>query len=92
MQRAVLGETDRDWMMQTGTLPGDRPFTAIQEIQADRAALELLARAGYAMEPLVEVWHGLAETTRPPCRWPSSIRRARSAGRRPRTSCVGSAA
>jgi len=61
VQRAVLGETDRDWMMQTGTLPGDRPFTAIQEIQADRAALELLARAGYAMEPLVEVWHGLAE-------------------------------
>lgn len=61
-QQAALGETDRDRMMQTGTLPGDRPYSTIEEIHADRAALELLARAGYSMEALVQVWQGLAET------------------------------
>ena len=33
----------------------------MQEIHADRAALELMARAGYPMEALVDVWRRLAE-------------------------------
>lgn len=49
-------------MKKTGTLPGAHPYSGLQEIQADRAALELLARAGYEMDALVEVWQRLAES------------------------------
>jgi hypothetical protein len=61
VRQAALGETERDRMKQTGTLPGDMPYSTKEEIQADRAALELLARAGYSMEALVEVWQDLGE-------------------------------
>lgn len=61
LKRAALGESAGDYMIETGSLPGFRPYAAKQEIQADRAALEILARAGYDMAALVEVWRRLAE-------------------------------
>ena len=61
LRRALLGEGEKDEMKKAGILPGARPYTVMQEIQADRAALELLARADYPMEALVEVWRRLAE-------------------------------
>ncbi len=59
---ASLDQEAWNEMKKTGTLPGSHPYSGQQEIQADRAALELLARAGYEMEALVEVWQRLAET------------------------------
>lgn len=61
LRRALLGEDEKDEMKKAGILPGARPYTVMQEIQADRAALELLARADYPMGALVEVWRRLAE-------------------------------
>lgn len=58
---ALLGEEEKNEMKKAGILPGTRPYTAMQEIHADRAALELMARADYPMEALVDVWHRLAE-------------------------------
>jgi hypothetical protein len=58
---ALLREDDKNEMKKVGTMPGTRPYSELQEIQADRAALELLARADYSMEALVEVWRRLAE-------------------------------
>ncbi len=58
---ALLGEEERNEMKKAGILPGIRPYTAMQEFHADRAALELMARADYPMEGLVDVWHRLAE-------------------------------
>jgi len=61
LKRASLDEESRDEMKKSGSLPGARTHTELQEIQADRAALELLARADYPMEALVEVWQRLAD-------------------------------
>ena len=58
---ALLGEEKKSEMMKAGIWPGSRPYTAKQEFHADRAALELRARAGYPMEALVDVWRRLAE-------------------------------
>jgi len=58
---ALLDADKKTEMKQAGLLPGARAYSAMQEIQADRAALELMARADYPMESLVEVWHRLAE-------------------------------
>jgi len=58
---ALLGEEKKSEMMKAGIWPGSRPYTAKQEFHADRAALELMARAGYPMEALVDVWRRLAE-------------------------------
>lgn len=62
LMTASLDQDAWNEMKKTGTLPGAHPYTGMQEIQADRAALELLARAGYSMDALVEVWQRLAET------------------------------
>jgi hypothetical protein len=58
---AVLDEDEKSELKKVGDFPGTRAFTPEQEMDADRAALELMARAGYPMEVLVEVWHRLVE-------------------------------
>jgi hypothetical protein len=62
LETASLDEGTRDERKKSGSLPGAQIYTEMQEIQADRAALELLARADYPMEALAEVWQRLAET------------------------------
>jgi Peptidase family M48 len=61
LQRVSLSDMDRNDMKDLGTLPGVHPYSEQEEIQADRAALELLVRADYRMDALIEVWQRLAK-------------------------------
>lgn len=61
LRLVFLGEDDKDEMKRAGISPEARPYRVEQEIQADRAALELLARADYDLEALVDVWQRLAD-------------------------------
>ncbi|MCG8324761.1 MAG: M48 family metalloprotease, partial [Thiotrichales bacterium] len=58
---ALLDEEEKANLRKVGALPGFRAYSLAQEMQADRAALELMARADYPLEVLVEVWHSLVE-------------------------------
>lgn len=62
LMTASLDQEAWNEMKKTGTLPGAHPYSGMQEVEADRAALELLARADYPMDALVGVWQRLAET------------------------------
>ena len=59
LRLAFLGNDEVDARKRAGTLPGALAYTKEQEIEADRVALELLARAGYPLEVLGEVWDHL---------------------------------
>jgi predicted Zn-dependent protease len=59
-----MDEREKSEMRKVGDLPGTRPYSTEQEMHADRVALEFMARAGYPMEGLVEVWHRLVEADR----------------------------
>ncbi len=61
LRLVFLGEDDKNEMKRAGISPEARPYRVEQEIQADRAALELLARADYYLEALVDVWQRLAD-------------------------------
>lgn len=61
---ALMDEREKSEMRKVGDLPGTRPYSTEQEMHADRVALEFMARAGYPMEGLVEVWHRLVEADR----------------------------
>jgi hypothetical protein len=58
---AVMDQEDRDRLLAAGITPEARPFTLVQEIEADRLALELMLRAGYPLSALPEIWRRLAE-------------------------------
>ena len=61
LEWALADEEQKANLKKVGALPGFRAYSLEQEMQADRAALELMARADYPMEVLVEVWHSLVE-------------------------------
>jgi len=56
---ATMDQEHRDRLLAAGITPEARPFTVAQEIQADRLALELMARAGEPLEALAAVWRRL---------------------------------
>jgi len=58
---AVMDQEDRDRLSAAGITPEARPFTPVQEIEADRLALELMLRADYPLSALPEIWRRLAE-------------------------------
>ena len=62
LERVTVSESDKKDIKQFGTLLGVHPHSDLEEIQADQVALELLVRADYPMEGLIEVWQHLAES------------------------------
>jgi hypothetical protein len=58
---AVMDQEDRDRLLAAGITPEAQPFTPVQEIAADRLALELMSRADYPLIALPEIWRRLAE-------------------------------
>ena len=60
LRRATLDQEDADRLLAAGITPEAQPFTVTQEIQADRLALELMARAGEPLDALAAVWRRLA--------------------------------